>query len=198
MSGLPWFGSFWFIYGFVTVCTWNGPSGSGFLFRRFLWRKGCSVFPFGFFREGTVLVPGFSSWKRFQWFWFCFWFLKKGSSGSGSAFPCPSFPWSFRKHQGELRKHQGVFWPCEPFKTLANEQKTPQKTKEIPSKKNTKETQRPRKRRTGLVPEKRFSRFQFPVLVWFVGRPVWICFSTLPPILNIFSNFRAQHQSGIC
>ena len=39
--------------------------------------------------------------------------------------------------------------PCEPSKTLYNKQKTLTKTKEIPRKKNTKETKTPKKRRTG-------------------------------------------------
>ena len=47
------------------------------------------------------------------------------------------------------QEHQGFSSPCEPLKTLENKQKTPQKTKEIPSKKNTKETKTSRKRRTG-------------------------------------------------
>ena len=38
--------------------------------------------------------------------------------------PCPSFPWSFSKHQGRPQKHQGFFSPCEPLKTLENKQKT--------------------------------------------------------------------------
>ena len=63
--------------------------------------------------------------------------------------PCPSFPWSFQKYQEKPQKHQGFFSPCEPLKTLENEQKTPPKTKEFRSKKNTKETETPRKRRTG-------------------------------------------------
>ena len=32
--------------------------------------------------------------------------------------PCPSFPWSFRKHQGKPPKYQGSVSPCEPSKTL--------------------------------------------------------------------------------
>ena len=61
----------------------------------------------------------------------------------------PSFPWSFRKDQGKPQKHQGIFSACEPLKTLENKQKTLKKTKEFRSKKNTKETKTPRKRRTG-------------------------------------------------
>ena len=63
--------------------------------------------------------------------------------------PCPSFPWSFRKYQRKPQKHQGFLSLGEPLKTLENRQKTPQKTKEFRSKKNTKETKTPRKRRTG-------------------------------------------------
>ena len=44
--------------------------------------------------------------------------------------PCPSFPWSFRKHQGKPQKHQG-FFHC------ANPQK--------PCKINRKHSKRPRK-----------------------------------------------------
>ena len=46
--------------------------------------------------------------------------------------PCPSFPWSFPKHQGKPQKHQGFLSPGEPLKTLENKQKTPKKTKEFP------------------------------------------------------------------
>ena len=63
--------------------------------------------------------------------------------------PCPSFPWSFRKDQGKPQKHQGFFSASEPLKTPENKQKTLKKTKEFHSKKNTKETKTPRKRRTG-------------------------------------------------
>ena len=80
------------------------------------------------------------------------WRLTRPSQRKSLAIPCPSFPWSFRKYQRKPRKHQGIFWPCEPWKTLENKQKTPQKTKEISSKKNTKETTKtPRKRRTGFT-----------------------------------------------
>ena len=40
-----------------------------------------------------------------------------GREGGGFK-PCPSFPWSSRKHQGKPRKHQGFFSPCESSKTL--------------------------------------------------------------------------------
>ena len=36
----------------------------------------------------------------------------------GKSPPCPSFPWSFRKHQGKPQKYQGFLSPCEPSKTL--------------------------------------------------------------------------------
>ena len=67
------------------------------------------------------------------------------------ALPCPSFPWSFRKDQGKPQKHQGFFSAFEPLKTLENKQNTLKKTKEFRSKKNTKETKTPRKRRTGYL-----------------------------------------------
>ena len=69
-----------------------------------------------------------------------------------NAFSCPSFPWSFRKYQGKPQKHQGFLSLGEPLKTLENRQKTPQKTKEFRSKRTTKETKTPRKRRTGHFP----------------------------------------------
>ena len=74
--------------------------------------------------------------------------------------PWPSFPCSFRKHQGKPQKHQGFFSPCEPLKTLQNKQKTLKNTKETPRKKNTKETKTLRKRRTGKrgFPPNRFAR----------------------------------------
>ena len=56
-----------------------------------------------------------------------------------------------RKFQRKPQKHQGFYSPCEPLRTLENKQKTPKKTKEFRSKKNTKETKTPRKRRTGLL-----------------------------------------------
>ena len=62
---------------------------------------------------------------------------------------CPSFPWSLRKYQGKPQKQQGFSSPREPLKILENKQKPLKKTKENPSKKNTKETKTPRKRRTG-------------------------------------------------
>ena len=74
---------------------------------------------------------------------------KGGKSQNRWPHPCPSFPWSFRKYQGKPQKHQGFFSPCEPLKTLENKEKTLKKTKEFRSKKNTKETKTPRKRRTG-------------------------------------------------
>ena len=62
-SGRPRFGS-------VTVWGWNGSSGSDFRFRRFLFRKGFSVFQHSLAgKDGS----GFGSWKN-------------GSGGSGSAF----------------------------------------------------------------------------------------------------------------
>ena len=59
-------------FGWVTVRGWNGSSGSGFRFRRFLCKTGFSLFSVQFNRKG-----------RFR---FRFRFLKNGSGGSGSAF----------------------------------------------------------------------------------------------------------------
>ena len=44
---------------------------------------------------------------------------------NSGALPCPSFPWSFRKHQRKPQIHQGFFLetPGEPFKTLENKRK---------------------------------------------------------------------------
>ena len=77
--------------------------------------------------------------------------LSEFQSNSGTPSLSFLFPWSFRKYQGKPQKHQGFLSPCEPLKTLENRQKTPPKTKEFRSKKNTKETKTPRKRRTGLI-----------------------------------------------
>ena len=77
--------------------------------------------------------------------------MHKAASVSKKNLPCPSFPWSFRKYQGKPQKHQGFLSPHEPLKTLENKQKTPKKTKDFRSKKNTKETKTPRKRRTRLL-----------------------------------------------
>ena len=76
------------------------------------------------------------------------------------ALPCPSFPWSFRKHQGKPQKHQGFLSPGEPLKTLENKQKTPQKTKEFRGEKKTKETKTPRKGRTGYRWSERSQRYR--------------------------------------
>ena len=46
--------------GSVTVWGWNGSSGSGFRFRRFLCEKGFSVFQYIFKGKDG---PGFGSWK---------------------------------------------------------------------------------------------------------------------------------------
>ena len=48
--------------------------------------------------------------------------------------PCPSFPWSFWKHQGKPQKHQGFSSPFKPFKSMENKQKTLKKTKEFRNK----------------------------------------------------------------
>ena len=49
-------------FGSVTVWGWNGPSGSGFRFRRFLCKKGFSVFQYNLTgKDGSD--PGFGSWK---------------------------------------------------------------------------------------------------------------------------------------
>ena len=53
ITGRPRFGS-------VTVRDWNGSSGSGFRFRRFLCKKGFSVFQY--FLTGKD-GSGFGSWK---------------------------------------------------------------------------------------------------------------------------------------
>ena len=57
---------------------------------------------------------------------------KEGLHGGGVYFflptknkiPCPSLPWSFRKHQGKLQKHQGFLKPC---KTSRKHSKRPRK-----------------------------------------------------------------------
>ena len=59
-------------FGSVTVWRWNGSSGSGFRFRRFLCKKGFFCISVQFNRKG-----------RFR-FWFRF--PENGSGGSGSAF----------------------------------------------------------------------------------------------------------------
>ena len=47
-------------FGSVTVWRWNGSSGSGFRFRRFLCKKGFSVFQYSLTgKDGS----GFGSWK---------------------------------------------------------------------------------------------------------------------------------------
>ena len=91
-----------------------------------------------------ALAPGYSKERRSG----CRRGLQDHGSEEVQTMPCPSLPWSFRKYQGKPQKHQGFFSPCEPLKTLENKQKTPQKTKDFRKKKNTKETQTPRKRRT--------------------------------------------------
>ena len=58
-------------FGSVTVWRWNGSSGSGFRFRRFLCKKGFSV----------GISAQFNRKGRFR-----FRFLENGSGGSGSAF----------------------------------------------------------------------------------------------------------------
>ena len=65
--------------------------------------------------------------------------------------PCPSFPWSFRRYPGKPQKHQRFFLPCEPLKTPGKQkQRTPKKTEEFRSERNTKETKTTRERRTGF------------------------------------------------
>ena len=59
--------------GSVTVWGWNGSSGSGFRFQRFLCKK----------RFFCVFQYSFNRKERF---WFRFRFLENGSGGSGSAF----------------------------------------------------------------------------------------------------------------
>ena len=59
-------------FGSVTVRGWNGSSGSGFRFRRFLCKKGFSVFHYTLAgKDGSG--SAFGSWEN-------------GSGGSGSAF----------------------------------------------------------------------------------------------------------------
>ena len=49
-------------FGSVTVWRWNGSSGSGFRFRRFLCKKGLSVFQHSLTgKDGSG--SGFGSWK---------------------------------------------------------------------------------------------------------------------------------------
>ena len=49
-------------FGSVTVWRWNGSSGSGFRFRRFLCKKGFSVFQYSLTgKDGSG--SGFGSWK---------------------------------------------------------------------------------------------------------------------------------------
>ena len=49
-------------FGSVTVRLWNGSSGSGFRFRRFLYKKGFSVFQYSLTgKDGSC--SGFGSWK---------------------------------------------------------------------------------------------------------------------------------------
>ena len=67
------------------------------------------------------------------------------------AWPCPSFPWSFRKYQGKPPKHQGFFSPCEPLKTLKKSRQHSKRPRNFASKKNTKETKKNTKEKTVLV-----------------------------------------------
>ena len=62
----------WPRFGSVTVWGWNGSTGSGFRFRRFLCKKGFSVFQYSLTGEDGS-GSGSGSWKH-------------GSGGSGSAF----------------------------------------------------------------------------------------------------------------
>ena len=49
-------------FGSVAVWGWNGSSGSGFQFRRFLYKKGFSVFQYNLTgKDGSG--SGFGSWK---------------------------------------------------------------------------------------------------------------------------------------
>ena len=54
-AGRPWFGS-------VTVWGWNGSSGSGFRFRRFLCKEGFPVFQYSLTGKDCS-GSGFGSWK---------------------------------------------------------------------------------------------------------------------------------------
>ena len=72
-------------FGSVTVRGWNGSSGSGFRFRRFLCEKGFSVFHYNLAgKDGSSSgsVPG----KRFRRFRFRYRFRENGSDGSDSRF----------------------------------------------------------------------------------------------------------------
>ena len=63
-------------FGSVTVWGWNGSSGSGFRFRRFLCKKGFLCFS-RVQQGGTVPVPVSVPGKRFQRFRFHFRFREK-------------------------------------------------------------------------------------------------------------------------
>ena len=63
-------------FGSVTVRGWNGSSGSGFRFRRFLEGGGFCVFQYSL-AERTVPVPVSVRWKRFRRFRFRVRFLVK-------------------------------------------------------------------------------------------------------------------------
>ena len=85
-----------------------------------------------------------------------------------------STPESFRKYQGKPLKHQRLSSPCEPLKILTNKQKTFRKTKEFPSKKNTKEAKTPKKRRTRFFRFPRFLPICFDVaLLVFGNTPIY-------------------------
>ena len=72
-------------FGSVTVRLWNGSSGSGFRFRRFLYKKGFSVFQYSLpGKDGSS--SGFGSWKTVPAVPLEFGFGKNGSDGSGSRF----------------------------------------------------------------------------------------------------------------
>ena len=81
-------------FGSVTVRGWNGSSGSGFRFRRFLCRKGFSVF-----QQSLTGKDGSGSWKTVL-------AVPVPLSVPTVPVPCPSFPCSF-----------GIpcFFPCEKF-----------------------------------------------------------------------------------
>ena len=69
--------------------------------------------------------------------------------------PCPSFPWSFRKHQGKPQKYHGKdFLAVRTLKNTVKQTENTQKTKEIPRKKTTKETKNTKEKKDRAAPEK--------------------------------------------
>ena len=70
-------------------------------------------------------------------------------------YPCPSFLGVFEYTQASLKTPTKDFSsPYKLLKSLGDKQKALKKTKEFPSKTNTKETKAPRKRRTGTIWQK--------------------------------------------